>query len=109
MNHGAKAWVADFNHPHYQAAKNAIVKGILCYSGIFANEISFNKILNVFFFYFLVFGIEPDFTREGCSIPVTLTFQELTGKNVLLLPIGSILNHYQKDLNKINVYISIFV
>jgi nonspecific dipeptidase len=27
MNHGAKAWVADFNHPHYQAAKNAIVKG----------------------------------------------------------------------------------
>lgn len=36
-----------------------------------------------------VFNIEPDFTREGGSIPVTLTFQELTGKNVLLLPMGA--------------------
>ncbi len=61
MDHGAKSWVADFNHPHYQAAKNAVTR---------------------------VFGVEPDFTREGGSIPVTLTFQELTGKNVLLLPIG---------------------
>ncbi len=61
MGHGAKAWMADFNHPHYQAARNAMVR---------------------------VFNIEPDFTREGGSIPVTLTFQELTGKNVLLLPIG---------------------
>lgn len=61
MDHGAKSWVADYNHPHYQAAKNAITR---------------------------VFGVEPDFTREGGSIPITLTFQELTGKNVLLLPIG---------------------
>ena len=28
-------------------------------------------------------------TREGGSIPVTLTLQEATGKNVMLLPIGS--------------------
>jgi nonspecific dipeptidase len=62
MFHGAKSWVADFKHPHYQAARNAMVK---------------------------VFDIEPDFTREGGSIPITLTFQELTGKNVLLLPIGA--------------------
>lgn len=61
MDHGAKSWVADFNHPHYQAAKNAVSR---------------------------VFNVVPDFTREGGSIPVTLTFQELTGKNVLLLPIG---------------------
>ena len=27
MYHGGKPWVADFNHPHYQAARNAIVKG----------------------------------------------------------------------------------
>jgi hypothetical protein len=26
--HGAKAWVADFKHEHYQAAKNAMVKGL---------------------------------------------------------------------------------
>ncbi|KAI5819441.1 glutamate carboxypeptidase [Pyronema omphalodes] len=36
-----------------------------------------------------VFGVEPDYTREGGSIPVTLTFEEATGKNVLLLPMGS--------------------
>jgi hypothetical protein len=38
MGHGAKAWVSDFNHPHYQAAKNAVIR---------------------------VFNVEPDFTREG--------------------------------------------
>lgn len=28
MHHGAKAWLADFNHEHYQAASKAIEKGI---------------------------------------------------------------------------------
>lgn len=37
----------------------------------------------------LVFGVDPDLTREGGSIPVTLTFQEATGKNVMLLPVGA--------------------
>ncbi|KAB5525567.1 hypothetical protein GE09DRAFT_1065104 [Coniochaeta sp. 2T2.1] len=36
-----------------------------------------------------VFGVQPDFTREGGSIPVTITFEQATGKNVLLLPMGS--------------------
>ena len=36
-----------------------------------------------------MFGVEPDLTREGGSIPVTLTLQETTGKNVMLLPIGA--------------------
>lgn len=36
-----------------------------------------------------VFGVKPDFTREGGSIPVTLTFQEELNKNVLLLPMGA--------------------
>lgn len=36
-----------------------------------------------------VYGVEPDFTREGGSIPVTLIFQEVTGKSVLLLPVGA--------------------
>ncbi|EAA28142.2 Zn-dependent exopeptidase [Neurospora crassa] len=36
-----------------------------------------------------VWGMKPDFTREGGSIPITLTFEEATGKNVLLLPMGS--------------------
>ena len=36
-----------------------------------------------------VFGVKPDLTREGGSIPVTLTLEKATGKNVLLLPMGS--------------------
>ncbi|KAH0500520.1 Cytosolic non-specific dipeptidase [Microtus ochrogaster] len=62
MGHGGKPWVSDFNHPHYQAGRRALKT---------------------------VFGVEPDLTREGGSIPVTLTFQEATGKNVMLLPVGS--------------------
>uniref|UniRef100_A0A8W4FIV5 Carnosine dipeptidase 2 n=1 Tax=Sus scrofa TaxID=9823 RepID=A0A8W4FIV5_PIG len=62
MGHGGKPWVSDFNHPHYMAGRRALQT---------------------------VFGVEPDLTREGGSIPVTLTFQEATGKNVMLLPMGS--------------------
>jgi len=50
-------------------------------------------------------GVEPDLTREGCSIPVTLVFEEVTGKNVLLLPLGSCDDgaHSQNEkLNKVN-------
>ncbi|VDM74904.1 unnamed protein product [Strongylus vulgaris] len=36
-----------------------------------------------------VYGVEPDYTREGGSIPITLAFQDLTGKSVMLLPIGA--------------------
>jgi len=35
-----------------------------------------------------VHNVEPDMTREGGSIPVTLVFQEATGENVMLLPMG---------------------
>ncbi|XP_031759161.1 cytosolic non-specific dipeptidase isoform X1 [Xenopus tropicalis] len=62
MGHGGKPWVSDFNHPHYVAGRKAMKT---------------------------VFNVEPDLTREGGSIPVTLTFQEATGKNVMLLPVGS--------------------
>jgi len=61
MGHGGRPWMADFNHPHYQAGRKAVKQ---------------------------VYGVEPDLTREGGSIPVTLTFQEATGKNVMLLPLG---------------------
>lgn len=36
-----------------------------------------------------VYNVEPDYTREGGSIPITLLFQELTGKSVILLPMGA--------------------
>jgi nonspecific dipeptidase len=62
MLHGAKSWVADFNHPHFQAGIKACSK---------------------------VFGVEPDLTREGGSIPTTLFFQDALNKNVMLLPMGA--------------------
>ncbi|XP_014906094.1 cytosolic non-specific dipeptidase-like [Poecilia latipinna] len=72
---GAKAWVSDFNHPHYMAGRRAMKT---------------------------VFGVEPDLTREGGSIPITLTFQEATGRNVMLLPIGSSDDGAHSQNEKIN-------
>jgi cytosolic nonspecific dipeptidase len=51
----------DVNHPNYVAGRRAVKR---------------------------VFGVEPDLTREGGSIPITLKFEEATGKNVLMLPVG---------------------
>ncbi|CAG7850464.1 Cys-Gly metallodipeptidase dug1; AltName: Full=GSH degradosomal complex subunit DUG1 [Serendipita indica DSM 11827] len=59
--HGGKPWVADPNHWNYVAAAKATET---------------------------VYGRKPDLTREGGSIPVTLTFAEALGVNVLLLPMG---------------------
>jgi Cys-Gly metallodipeptidase DUG1 len=59
--HSGKWWVASPDHWNYRAAAKAVEE---------------------------VFGVKPDLTREGGSIPVTLTFQDCLGKNVLLLPMG---------------------
>ena len=59
--HAGKWWVASPDHWNYRAAGKAVEE---------------------------VFGVKPDLTREGGSIPVTLTFQDCLGKNVLLLPMG---------------------
>lgn len=60
--HGGMPWLSDFNHPHYKA-------------GIKATE--------------RVHKRKPDLTREGGSIPVTLSLQNGTGKSVMLLPMGA--------------------
>ncbi|XP_057663218.1 cytosolic non-specific dipeptidase isoform X1 [Diorhabda carinulata] len=62
MQDGGKTWTEDPTHPHYAAASAATN---------------------------YVYNIEPDFTREGGSIPITITFQEVIGKNILLLPVGA--------------------
>jgi nonspecific dipeptidase len=62
MGHGAPAFRADFNHPNFLAGRAAIEA---------------------------VWGMKPDLTREGGSIPITLTFAEATGKNLMLLPLGA--------------------
>lgn len=35
-----------------------------------------------------VWGVEPDLTREGGSIPITITFEQELKSNVVLLPMG---------------------
>jgi len=62
LNHAGNHWLSDPDHPHVLAGRKAVEH---------------------------VFGMEPDMTREGCSIPITITFQEVTGKNVMLLPMGA--------------------
>lgn len=60
--HAGKWWVASPDHWNFTAAGKAVES---------------------------VWGVKPDLTREGGSIPVTLTFEQQLGKNVLLLPMGS--------------------
>lgn len=62
MASGGRPWVSDPSDPNFTAGKLAMKQ---------------------------VYGVDPDLTREGGSIPVTLTFQEATGKNVMLLPMGA--------------------
>ncbi|XP_072031335.1 cytosolic non-specific dipeptidase-like [Amphiura filiformis] len=76
MFHGGESWMTDFNHPHYQAGIKAIKA---------------------------VYGVEPDMTREGCSIPVTLMFQNAINKNVLLLPIGACDDGAHSQNEKFNI------
>lgn len=59
--HDGRSWLADVNNGNYQAAIKATER---------------------------VYKVTPDLTREGGSIPVTLTFQEALKKSVLLLPMG---------------------
>ena len=61
MLSGGTPWLADINHWNFVAAKLATES---------------------------VYGQTPDYTREGGSIPITLTFAESLQKNVLLLPMG---------------------
>ncbi|KAK9473307.1 uncharacterized protein V1510DRAFT_414694 [Dipodascopsis tothii] len=59
--HDGKWWLSSPSHWNFEAAKKATKT---------------------------VWGVDPDLTREGGSIPVTLSFEQATGKNVLLLPVG---------------------
>jgi acetylornithine deacetylase/succinyl-diaminopimelate desuccinylase-like protein len=59
--HGGKPWVTDYNSAYVQAAARAIEQA---------------------------FGQRPVFTREGGSIPVVSTFQEVLGLPTVLFGIG---------------------
>jgi acetylornithine deacetylase/succinyl-diaminopimelate desuccinylase-like protein len=59
--HGGKPWMTEFDNPYVQAAGRAIEKG---------------------------FGKRPVFNREGGSIPVVSTFQEVLGVPSVLFGVG---------------------
>ncbi|XP_034029792.1 cytosolic non-specific dipeptidase isoform X2 [Thalassophryne amazonica] len=59
---GAKPWLADTQHPLYEAGKAAVRR---------------------------VFDLDPDLIREGGTIPIARTLQDVTGKSIIMLPIGA--------------------
>jgi Cys-Gly metallodipeptidase DUG1 len=77
--HGGKPWVEDYKHWNYEAAHRA-------------TEVSLPAFLYQICLHLFpgqaVYKKAPDYMREGGSIPVTLTFAEALGVNVLLLPMG---------------------
>lgn len=62
MSSSGEYWVGDPNHPHFQAGARAVES---------------------------VYGIKPDMTREGGSVPIAVILQRVTQKNVMLLPVGA--------------------
>ena len=74
--HGAKSWLSSPNHPNYEAAARAQT---------------------------IVYGVTPDYTREGGSIPITNIFEDATGMNVLLLPIGACDDQAHSQNEKFNI------
>ncbi|KAJ8609070.1 hypothetical protein MRB53_039339 [Persea americana] len=70
--HAGKPWYSSPDHWNFQAAAKATETVYVCHASEYA----------------LMKHVKPDLTREGGSIPVTLTFEESLGKNVCLLPMG---------------------
>lgn len=77
MVNSSHPWSGDPNHPNFEAAKKAIK---------------------------YVFNVEPDMTREGGSLPVTISFQKVTGKNIILIPVGACDDGAHSQCEKIDVH-----
>lgn len=75
-HHGGEPWLSNFEDDNFLAGRQAMQD---------------------------VFNKEPDLTREGGSIPVTLSLQNATGKSVMLLPIGASDDGAHSQNEKINV------
>lgn len=55
------------------------------------------------FLFIPVHNVEPDYTREGGSIPVVLTLAETTGKDCVLLPMGRSDDGAHSQNEKLNI------
>lgn len=76
LMHSGEPWTEDPNHPQYEAAKRAINR---------------------------VYKVDPDMVRGSSSVPITLIMQQVTGKNVLLFPIGAADDGAHSQNEKINI------
>ncbi|XP_021163949.2 cytosolic non-specific dipeptidase [Fundulus heteroclitus] len=74
---GAKPWLADTQHPLYEAGKAAVQR---------------------------VFNMDPDMIREGGTIPIARTFQDVTGKSIIMMPIGGFDDGMHSQNEKISRY-----
>ncbi|KFO78643.1 Beta-Ala-His dipeptidase, partial [Cuculus canorus] len=74
---GAEPWLANVNDPLYQAAKRAIK---------------------------IVFGEDPDFIRDGSTVPVARMFQTIIQKSVMMFPIGAADDGEHSQNEKISRY-----
>ncbi|XP_012786908.3 beta-Ala-His dipeptidase [Ochotona princeps] len=72
---GLPPWLANVNDPQYLAAKRAIRT---------------------------VFGTDPDMIRDGSSIPIARTFQDILQKSVMMLPLGAVDDGEHSQNEKIN-------
>ncbi|RXN05182.1 cytosolic non-specific dipeptidase-like protein [Labeo rohita] len=52
----------------------------------------------------VVFDVEPDLIREGGTIPIARTFQDVTGKSIIMLPIGGFDDGLHSQNEKISRY-----
>ncbi|XP_051922404.1 cytosolic non-specific dipeptidase [Hippocampus zosterae] len=74
---GAKPWIADIRDQLYEAGKAAVKR---------------------------VFNTDPDLIREGGTIPIAKTFQDVTGKSIIMLPIGGFDDGLHSQNEKISRY-----
>lgn len=74
---GAKPWIADPKHALYEAGKRAVKR---------------------------VFHVEPEMIREGGTIPIARTFQDVTEKYIIMLPIGGFDDGLHSQNEKISRY-----
>ncbi|XP_038627236.1 beta-Ala-His dipeptidase isoform X3 [Tachyglossus aculeatus] len=77
MSLGLAPWMANVTDTQYTAAGSAIRR---------------------------VFGVDPDMIRDGSTIPVAGTFQNLTQKSVMMLPIGAVDDGEHSQNEKISRY-----
>ncbi|KTF74684.1 hypothetical protein cypCar_00041400, partial [Cyprinus carpio] len=52
----------------------------------------------------VVFAVEPDLIREGGTIPIARSFQDVTGKSIIMLPIGGFDDGLHSQNEKISRY-----